>query len=945
MLKKILVLVLVTSLFACTPVKQVAESQPVKSVINPKKEVSVVPDDPNVKKGVLSNGLTYYIRNNGKPADKVELRLVINAGSILEDDDQQGLAHFMEHMCFNGTKNFKKNELVDYLQSIGVKFGAHLNAYTSFDKTVYILPIPSDDPEKLEKGFQILEDWAFNALLTEDEINKERGVVLEELRTRLGAENRLMEKYLPKVVYNSKYSKRLPIGKKEILENFTPEQIKRFYNDWYRPDLMAVIAVGDVDVATLEAKIKAHFGKQPASVNPRKREIFGMGNHDETFVAIESDEETTFTTLRMMYKDDKASKPDPSIAGAKKEVLEYLFSQMLNNRLEEIKNGDKPPFVYGYTFYGGVWVKNWKAFQSFAMSSGDPFDALKTLVVENERVKRHGFMPGELERAKKDVLAGLESQYNDRNKQESRRMVQAYIDNYLDGETMPGIAWIYNFFKDELPNVKLDDVNALIGNYLKDKNRVIVITGKDVKTKKGEVLELLNSVKTDPNIKPYVDKAVQSSLFKTLPAKGSIVKTEKIDHDITFYTLSNGAHVYVKKTDYKNDEILFKCESKGGNSLWSDEEYEKVSLAMRGITDAGIAGLNKNDLNKFMSGKIANVRPFVSTFSEGMNGSATPKDVETLFQLIHLNFTDVNKDPAAFKSYLTKQKGFMGNILGNPNYFFMDKFGKYRYSDNRRYSGIPTPADYDKLDYDMAYKAFKDRFSNGGDFDFYFIGNIDDNNLESLLEQYIANIPDNNRREKYVNNKPMPITGDHTKVFNKGSEPKSMVKIVYFGKKGYDQKDALAVKAIGDILRIKLIEKLREKESGIYSTRVRSGMNHRNKDYNLEISYGCAPENVEKLNKISLQEVERMATEGPTEKDLQKVKEAFYLERKEALKMNKFWMKQLSDAIFLGEDLSELDKYEETVKSMTTEQLKMVAKKYFSDGAVIGILNPEKDVK
>ncbi len=946
MIKKMLMLVLLTSILACNPTKKVVEkAPPVKNIQKKVNTALMVPDDPNVKKGVLSNGMTYYIRNNGKPAEKVELRLVVNAGSILEDDDQQGLAHFMEHMNFNGTKNFKKNELVDYLQSIGVKFGAHLNAYTGFDQTVYILPIPTDNPEKLEKGFQIIEDWAFNALLTEDEINKERGVVLEELRTRLGAENRLMEKYLPKVVYHSKYSERLPIGKKEILENFTPDKIKRFYNDWYRPSLMAVIAVGDVDVDMLEAKIKSHFGSHPARKNPRKREIFGMENHKETFVAIESDDETTFTTLRMMYKDDHPTQADKSLKGAHKEVIENLFSQMINNRLAELKNGDNPPFVYGYTFYGGSWVKNWNAFQSFAMAAGDPFDALKALVRENERVKRFGFQKGEFERAKMDVLARLESQYNDRTKQESKKLVQPLIDNFLNGETMPGIEWTFDYFKKELPKIKVEEVNDLIKSYLKDENRVVIITGKDVKTKEGDVLELLEAVKTDQSIKPYEDKMVQSSLFKTLPKKGSITKTEDFGHGITRYILSNGARVYAKKTDFKNDEILFACESKGGKSLLSDAEYEKVSLAMRGITEAGVAGLNKNDLNKFMTGKIANVRPYVSRLTENMKGSSTPKDIETLFQLIHLNFTDINKDSGAFKSYITKRKGLMSNVLGNPIYYFMDKFGRYRYNDNPRYSGFPTPSDYDKQDYDLAYKLFKDRFSNGGDFDFYFVGNFDENQLKSLIEQYIASLPDNGKRDNFVDKRPMPVTGDHIQIFKKGSEPKSMVKIVYYGKKDCDPKDALSVKAIGDILRIKLIEKLREKESGIYSTRVRSNLDEKTKDYNLEISYGCAPKNVEKLNKISLEEVERMATEGPTEKDLHKVKEAFLLERKEALKQNKFWLNQVSDAVFMGEDLSDIDQYDAKVNNLTIDQLKTVAKKYFTHGAVIGILKPEKEVK
>ncbi|MCB0470142.1 MAG: insulinase family protein, partial [Flavobacteriaceae bacterium] len=374
-----------------------------------------IPVDSNVKVGQLDNGLKYYIRQNAKPEDKVELRLVVNAGSILEDEDQRGLAHFMEHMSFNGTTNFKKNDLVDYLQSIGVKFGAHLNAYTSFDETVYILPIPSDDPEKLEKGFQIIEDWAHNALLEGQDIDDERGVVLEELRLRQGADDRMMQKYLPKLLYGSKYVDRLPIGTKENLETFDYESIRRFYKDWYRPDLMAVIAVGDADVSVLEEKIKEHFGKIKNPDNEKERKVFDLPNHDETFIAIESDPEAAFSQVQVVYKDNENAKEDETLGEYRHSILESLFSQMINNRLEELRNSANPPFVFGYSYYGGTYARTKNAYQSIAQTSEDgQLTALKALLEENERVKRYGFNQGEFERAKKDILAGLEKSYNDR---------------------------------------------------------------------------------------------------------------------------------------------------------------------------------------------------------------------------------------------------------------------------------------------------------------------------------------------------------------------------------------------------------------------------------------------------------------------------------------------------------------------------------------------------
>ncbi|MEM6687688.1 MAG: pitrilysin family protein, partial [Bacteroidota bacterium] len=509
------------------------------------KAFTEVPTDPNVKIGMLSNGLKYYIQNNGKPENKVELRLVVNAGSILEDEDQLGLAHFMEHMNFNGTKNFKKNELVDYLQSIGVKFGAHLNAYTSFDETVYILPIPSDDPEKLEKGFQIIEDWAHNALLTDEEIDKERGVVLEEYRLGKGANERMLQKYLPKIMYGSMYAKRLPIGTKEVIENFEYESIRRFYKDWYRPDLMAVVAVGDVDVKVLEEKIKSHFGKIPAAVNPKPRPTFDVKNHEETLVAIETDKEATFAQVQVMFKDLGTATPIKTVDDYRKQIVQNLFSQMINNRLSELAESENPPFIFGSSYYGGTWARTKEAYQSNAMAPQDgQLAALTALLEENQRVRKYGFGQGEFERAKKSIIAGLEKSYKDRNKMESSRIAGRYVSNFLEESPIPGMEWTYSFFKEQLPNIKLDEVNKLINEYLRDTNIVIVLTGPDKedtpKITEAQVLEILKSVKTK-DIKPYEDKEVATSLVSDLPDPGRVInKSTNPAIGVTTLSLSNG---------------------------------------------------------------------------------------------------------------------------------------------------------------------------------------------------------------------------------------------------------------------------------------------------------------------------------------------------------------------------------------------------------------------
>ena len=913
---------------------------------NPK---NPIPTDPNVKMGTLKNGLKYYVQNNPKPENKVELRLVVNAGSILEDEDQLGLAHFMEHMNFNGTKNFKKNDLVDYLQSIGVKFGAHLNAYTSFDETVYILPIPSDDPEKLEKGFQIIEDWAHNALLTDEEIDNERGVVLEEFRLGQGANERMMQKYLPKMMYGSMYAKRLPIGTKENLETFKYESLKRFYKDWYRPDLMAVVAVGDIDVETLEEKIKSHFEHIKNPKKPKERQVFDLPNHEETFVAIETDKEAPFSNVRIMFKDKINAKPDVTYSDYRKSLVENLFSQMINNRLDEIRNGENPPFVYGFTYYGGTYARTKNAFQSSAMTSPTgQLDALKTLLVENERVRQHGFFVGEFDRAKKDLIANMERAFKDKDKMESERIVGRYVNNFLENSPIPSIDWRFDFMKSQLPNITLEEVNALIQSYIKEDNRVVILTGPEKddieKVTEKQVLDLLESVKS-MDLKPYEDKEVASSLITNLPKKGSIVKTET-NEELGTKTLhlSNGATITYKITDFKNDEILFDAFSYGGTSLYTDEEYKATVNANGGLSEAGVNGFNKVDLSKMMSGKIANVRLSIGTYSEGFSGNTTPKDLETLFQLTHLYFTSLNKDEKAFKSFAEKQKAFLGNLLSSPQFYFQDQLSQFIYGKSPRYTGFPTAEDMDNANYDLAYQKYKERFADAGDFNFYFVGNIDEKKFEEYCASYLASLPSTGSNEMYKVSDFRPLTGSHEKIIEKGEDPKSSVRITYHGPTTYDKKEAHAFKSLAEVLSIKLIEKLREEEGGVYGAGASASISDMPYDwYRFNISFPCGPENVDKLRAATLKEVDRLIKEGPTEKDLAKVKEAQILEYKEDLKTNRFWLNQLKDADYQKKDAENILKFEEAVNSLTAKDLQDVAKKYLTQGYIIGIHNPEQE--
>ena len=908
-----------------------------------------IPVDPNVKIGKLANGLTYYIRNNGKPEDKVELRLAVNAGSIMETERQLGLAHFMEHMNFNGTKNFKKNDLVDYLQSIGVKFGADLNAYTSFDETVYILPIPSDDPEKLEKGFQILEDWAHNTTLSEEAIDGERGVVLEELRLRLGADERMQRITLPKMMYGSKYADRLPIGTKENLENFSYDDVRNYYNTWYRPDLMAVVAVGDLDVETMEKKIKDHFSGIPKAENPTKREAYELPNHEETFIAIASHKEAAFSRVQVMYKDRYEAPEVKTVSDYRESLVKNLFSTLINNRLGELRNSANPPFVFGFSYYGGTFARTKNAYQSIANTSPEgQLQGLRAILEENERVKRFGFQKGEFERAKKSLLARLEKQFNDRDKLESNRIVGSYVSNYLDNTPIPGIEWSFDTTKKLLPTIQLEEIGALINDFLHDDNRVIVITGPEKEGLKqvteDEVKALLKEVETG-DIVGYEDEAVRNELIEKMPVSGDITKTNSNSNlGTTTLVLSNGATLTYKKTDFKNDEVLFSAYSPGGTSLYSDADYIATSFANGGLSQAGIGGLSLTDINKFMSGKIANVSPSIGAFSENFRGSAAPKDLETLFQMVHLYFTDLNKDDEAYNSFITKQKSFLGNLMANPQFYFQDQIGKVRNEGNPRYTGFPTAEKMDAADYDLAYKKYQERFADAGDFHYFLVGNVDEAQVADFAKKYLASLPGKNSNEDYIATKFRRKDAFQKHIVNRGKDPKSNVSIVWEEEIPYDSSTAMVVAALGEVLTIKLVEKLREEEGGVYGVGARGRLSKISfSNLTFSISFPCGPENVDKLVAAALAEVKKIKDEGVTEQDMAKVKETYLVQRKEAIKTNRFWLDNLLRAHQEGRNADALLSYEKDVNNLKASDLQKVAKKYLDDNYFLGILMPEEE--
>ncbi|CAM3976198.1 M16 family metallopeptidase [Flavobacterium weaverense] len=908
----------------------------------------LIPLDPTVKMGKLENGLTYYIKKNAKPENKVDLRLVVNAGSILENVDQQGLAHFIEHMCFNGTKNFPKNQLVDYLQSIGVKFGRHLNAYTSFDETVYFLPIPSDSPEKLEKGFQILEDWAFNTVLTAEEIDKERGVVLEEYRLGLGAEKRMESRYLLKMMYNSKYAERLPIGKKEILENFQHKSLIDFYKHWYRPNLMSVIVVGDIDVLEMENKIISHFSQYKNPSNAKRRKVFEVPNHNETFVAIESDNEASASQVLLLYKDYSAPKAIVNIGDFKNYIEQGLFSTILNNRLDELTNSAAAPFISGYSSYGDTFARNKKGYQSAATSKENQHLAtLRSLVVENERVRKFGFTAGELERAKNEFSSSIEQAYNDRDKLNSENFATEYQANFLEGKPAPGVEWTYEKMKQILTLITSTDVNILINDYLKEDNRVVILTGPEKDGVKNITeKEVLEALKIDiKELEPYQDVVIAKSLIRNHIVPGVIVRRESNSKIQTkTLILSNGVKVTYKNTDFKNDEVLFEAISFGGSNMYSNADMKKVQFANAALTEAGFSGLKLNDINKFMAGKLASVQPYIGIFNEELKGIATPKDLEYLFQMTHAFFTDLNFDESAFEGFKQKQSAIFSNLASQPNFYFQQEFYTFLNKQNPRFNGvIPSAETWLEMDYKLAYTKYKERFANAADFEFYFVGNIDDKTIEEFSLKYLASLPASQKRENAVDLGYRMIKGDFKKVVNKGTDPKSNVLIMYYGDTEYSDKDALTIEALAEVLTIKLIEQLRENESGVYGISARGNLTKvPNESFNFTIGFPCGPENTEKLIASALKEVQNIIENGPTEKDLAKFKEGELSDYRSNIKKNRYWLSNFISSYNNQTNPEDILNYENLVKEITVRDIQDIAKKFLSKDKVIGVLMPEE---
>jgi zinc protease len=885
--------------------------------------------DPAVRTGTLDSGITYFVRANQKPEQRAELYLVLNAGSVLEDEDQLGLAHFVEHMAFNGTANFEKQELVDYLESIGMRFGPNVNAFTSFDETVYTLTVPTDDPEIVETAMQILEDWAHQVSFDPEEVDKERGVVIEEWRRGRGAGARMLDEQLPVLFQGSRYAERLPIGSVEVLESFDHEALIRFYQDWYRPDLMAVVAVGDFDEDWMTGLIESHFGALTGPAGPRTRVMHDVPGHTETLYAIATDAEATNSQVAVLWK--RPAREEGTVEAYRASVVERLYNGMFNARLFELGQQADPPFAFAGSGTGR-FVRTSEFYQLFSLvKEGGTPRGFETLLTEAERVRRHGFTESELERQKIELLRGIERAYADRETRESSSFATEYQRSFLTGEPFPGIEVEYALHQDLMPGITLDEVDALASVWLVDGDRVVLTNSPEkpgLATPTEADLAAIISAVQDSEIGPYEDIATDAPLVAAVPAGGAVEGEEVIEElDVTFWELTNGVRVYLKPTDFDDDQIILQAYSPGGHSLASDDAFQSASQAAVLVSQGGVGAFDIVSLGKKLAGKAAEVRPTIGTLTEGMTGSASPKDVQTMFELAYLYFTEPRKDDGAFQSFRTRMQAFLANRTASPEAAFTDTLTVTLSQDHFR-AQPPSLEMLDEIDLEVGYDFYLDRFADASDFTFVLVGAFDVDEIRPLVETYLGGLPDIDRDESWRDVGIEAPSGVIEKVVRRGVEPKSQTRIVFTGPEAWTPESSAALGALGDVLSIKLRERLREDLGGTYTVSAGGGiLRQPREEYQFSVSFGADPDRLEDLVAVAWQEIERIQNEGPTAEDIEKVRETQRRSKETSLERNGWWAGRIMRADRYGDDLEEIPSFE-LIDGITGAMVQEAAQRY-----------------
>ncbi|MFN3196389.1 MAG: M16 family metallopeptidase [Chlorobiota bacterium] len=898
----------------------------------------------DIKHGKLDNGLEYFILKNDKPENRVSLRMPVKIGSVDESEVQQGMAHFVEHMCFNGTEDFPKNELINFLEKSGVKFGAHLNAYTSFDETVYMLDLPSDDQKVLETGVQILENWAHKVTFANEDIDDERGVIVEEARLRGGVQMRLFDEHKDVSFYNSKYENRLPIGDTTLLRQSPHEEFRRFYKKWYRPDLMAVIVVGDIDVDQMESYIKKYFGKIKKPSNPPMPAKYDLPENKEPLFSVATDKELPFPTISITYR-----RPGSEVLSNHEEYRDVIIDQLaigaLNERLSEQRLTADPAYQFSRAGYGASMGA--EDFSLMAVAKGTEYQkAMDVLLTETMRATKFGITDSELERMKENVESNYKSSYSERANAKSSDIGMELVRHFLKDESVPGIEYEYAFVKQQLPTITKAEVNKRLASYIDDNNYIATISlpasAKNIPT--AEQFQKEYETVMSKEITAKEEESTDKPLFDKDVTPGEITDREDLPKGVKKLVLSNGANVYYKNTDFKDDEIMFRAFSPGGTSVMKGEEYKSGRFAGEIINSSGISDFDLSTLMKMTSSKNYNVSPTIGEMTEGFRGNSSVEDFEEMLQLLHLYFTAPRVDEESFQSWLVKRKDALINSKRNPASVLQDSLG-YILSGYHERSKPTTVADLENVDMKAALNAYKKRFKQGGDFDYFFTGNIDDVKFEELVKKYIGSLEGSGRTEQWKDLGARTPDGEMKKVFNKGMDQKSQVILVFTNDDfEYNQENKHLMKSLDKVFGIRLREQLREVKGGVYNVSAYSNYNkYPEEESYVVVAFGCDPNRVDEL----IGDVEMIAKELKTslisDENMTKIKETQRREFELALKDNRTWNTWMYNSVWYDEDLKDVDNYLDVVDELDKNEIKDAANKYLDfDNLKTFILMPEK---
>jgi len=908
-----------------------------------------LPFDPAVRRGRLANGVSYYIRRNPRPARRAVMRLAVDAGSVMEQEDQRGLAHMLEHMAFNGSRHFAPGELVSFLQSIGARFGADANAYTSFDETVYMLEVPTDRSGLVEKGLTALADFAGGWTLSDREIEKERGVVLEEWRLGQGAGSRLQRQQLPVLFHGSRYADRLPIGDPEVIRTFRPERLRAFAREWYRPDRMAVVVVGDVEPEKAERWIKDKLGKLKTADPGGPRPDFEIPAHGETLVNVATDPEARVSGVSVIFKYPRLG--EKMVGDYRRGLVETLFHAMVNSRLAEMARRVDAPFLAASSSGGALGRSVETEVLSAVVADAGVPDGLRALLTEAERIRRHGFAEAELDRARRELLAQYERAWHERDKSESGSYAREYVSHFLTGEPSPGIDVELALVRQALPTVTIAEVREVTARLIREDSRVVFVVapqkeGVAVPTE-ADVRGVLASA-TRVAVTPWEDRTAGRQLLERPPTGGTVVSRRRVDAvGAAVLTLSNGVEVWLKPTDFKNDQVLFGADALGGASLAEPDRILEALLAPLAVSEMGVGGFTPVELEKLLAGNLVQVTPEVQHYSHGLSGSSTPADLETALQLVYLEFTAPNDRPEGFEVLRRRLATAVAHRESDPGQVYGDAITLLNTGGHYMYRPL-RPEDVPALRREASLRFYRERFANAADFRFVFVGALDPAAVEPLLAKYLGALPSSGRPTSKIEDRALRFPTAVKKVdIRKGREPRATTTLTFFADAGGSEGERQQVHTAVGVLRNRLRGLLREVMSGTYGVSVAYADVRPAAGYGtITVSFGSSPENAPRLAKAVLEELNRLQTLGPGPDEVGNEQEIERRELEVAERQNGYWLGALRRVHVLGHDPVVLKRRRAEIDAVTPERLRQAFRRYFQfDRYTLVTLIPEDATK